>query len=371
MRISDSMIRERVLFNMNAARTKVQVAQTRIATGKRVLKPSDDPIAISKSTNLRALLRDNEQYQRNIDDALGWVETSELGVSAMIEVITEMKEIAVEGASDTKDASERANLAAQVETLIERLVDSANTTYDGRFVFAGTHTLTTPYALSYSVSDEAVIFTGGEWLEIDNAKIVTGSVEVTDGGSTTFVEGIDFEIDYENGQIRRLTGSSMSPGVSYVMSYDTQTTARVELMVPDTQGRLNREIAEGVYEPVNVGGEALLNSNVDILSLLVGVKTALLRDDGAAVGQAIDQIDSAVDQVASSLGLIGAMQRGFDLAQARLDTENTNLKSLISSLEDADLPEAMVNYQAEQTAYEAALSASAMLLNTSLLDFVR
>lgn len=371
MRITDSMIRERILYNMNSALTKVQVAQTQIATGKRVLKPSDDPIAIAKSTNLRALLRDNEQYQRNIDDALGWLETTELAVSSMLEVITEIKEIAVDGASDTKDASERATLAAQVDTLIERLIDSANTIYDGRFVFAGTYTLTTPYSLQYSVSGEAVVFTDGQWLELGNARIVSGSVTVTDGGATTFVEGTDYEIDYDSGRIRRLAGGSMNPGVGYVISYDTETTSQVELMVPDTQGDLNREIAEGVYEPVNVGGEEVLNSSVDIFSLFIDVKNSLFRNDGTAVNQALDKIDSAVNQVSSSLGMIGATRRGFDLARAKLDTENTNFKALISSLEDIDLAEVMVRFEAERTAYEAALAASATMLNTSLLDFLR
>jgi flagellar hook-associated protein 3 FlgL len=371
MRITDSMIRERILYNMNSARSEVQMAQTQIATGKRVLRPSDDPIAVAKSTNLRALLRDNEQYQRNIDGALGWLETTELAVNNMIEIITEFKEIGVEGASDTEDASERATLAAQVETLIERLIDSANVTYDGRFVFAGTYTLTRPYSLQHSVSGEAVVFTDGQWLELGNPRIVSGSATVTDGGATTFVEGTDYEIDYEAGRIRRLPGGSMNPGTGYVISYDTETTTQVELMVPDTQGNLNREIAEGVYEPVNVGGEEVLNSGVDIFSLLIDVKNSLFRNDGVAVNQALDEIDAAINQISSSLGMIGATRRGFDLAQAKLDTENTNFKALISSLEDADLAEVIVRFQADQTAYEAALAASGTILNTSLLDFLR
>lgn len=371
MRISDSMIKERILFSMNAARGKVQVAQTQIATGKRVLKPSDDPIAISKSMKVRALLRDNEQYQRNIDDALAWIESTEAALSSMVEVITELKEIAVDGASDSKDASERANLAAQVETLIERLVDLANVTYDGRFVFAGTYTLTIPYGLEYAVSDENVVFTDGQWLDLASPRIVHGSVTVSDGGATTFVEGTDYEIDYESGHIRRLTGGSMSPGVAYFISYDTETVCGVELLVPDTDGKLNREIAEGVYEPVNVGGQEVLSSNVDVFSLLIDVKNLLLRNDGAAVNRALDEIDSAIEQTSSSLGMIGATRRGFDLAGARLDTENTNFRALISSLEDVDLAEVMVNFQAEQTAYEAALAASATMLTTSLLDFLR
>lgn len=370
MRITDAMIRERILCNMNASLSKVQIAQTQIATGKRVLKPSDDPMAISRSTKVKALLRDNEQFQKNIDDAFAWIESSELAVTQMVEVLTELKELAVDGSSDSNGAPERAALALQANILLERLVDLANTTFDGRFMFAGTYTLTSPYSISNSVVDENVVFTADEWLDLDNARIVEGSVTVSEG-PVTLVEGTDYEIDYETGAVRRLAGGGMVPGTTYQISYDTESTAAVELTVPATGGAINREIAQGVYEPINIGGQEILNSGVDIFSLLADVKNSLFRNDGEAVSQAIADIDSALDQASGTLAKIGAMHNGFDLAQAKLDTENTNLKALISSLEDADLAEVLVNFQAEQTAYEAALVASAAILNTSLLDFLR
>jgi flagellar hook-associated protein 3 FlgL len=370
MRITDAMIRERILCNMNASLNKVQIAQTQIATGKRVLKPSDDPMAISRSTKIKALLRDNEQFQKNISSAFAWIESSEHAVSQMVEVLTELKELAVDGASDTNGAPERAALALQANTLLERLVDLVNTTFDGRFIFAGTHTLTSPYSISSSVVDEGVVFTADEWLDLGNARIVEGSVTLS-GGTVTFVEGTDYEIDYETGAVRRLAAGAMVPGTAYQISYDTESIAAVDLTVPATGGAINREIAQGVYEPINVGGEEILNSRVDIFSLMADVKNSLFRNDGEAVSQAIADIDSALDQASGTLAKIGAARNGFDLAQAKLDTENTNLKALISSLEDADLAEVLVNFRAEQTAYEAALAASATIMNTSLLNFLR
>jgi flagellar hook-associated protein 3 FlgL len=370
MRITDAMIRERILCNMNASLTKVRIAQTQIATGKRVLKPSDDPMAISRSTKVKALLRDNEQFQKNIDDALAWIESSELAVTQMNEVLTELKELAVDGASDTNGASERAALALHVNTLLERLVDLANTTFDGRFMFAGTHTLTSPYSANNSITGEPLTLPTEEWFNLANARIVDGSVTVSASG-VTFIEGTDYEIDYETGAIRRLAGGSMVAGTTYQVSYETESVSTVELMVPTTEGALNREIAQGVYEPINIGGEEILNSQIDIFSLLVDVKNSLFRNDGEAVGLALADIDSALDQTVGTLAKIGAMRNGFDLAQAKLDTENTNLKALVSDLEDSDLAEALVNFQAEQTAYEAALAASATIMNTSLLNFLR
>jgi flagellar hook-associated protein 3 FlgL len=65
MRVTSKMLSEKVLYNIQSALARMQLAQTQVATGKRVLKPSDDAIAVSKSLKVKDLLIDNEQYRRS------------------------------------------------------------------------------------------------------------------------------------------------------------------------------------------------------------------------------------------------------------------------------------------------------------------
>jgi flagellar hook-associated protein 3 FlgL len=371
MRVTSGMVRQGIITNMNSALARLQLAQTQIATGKRVFRPSDDPAGIAKSVNIKALLRDAGQFKKNIDDGLSWLETSEAAVNDMSEIITELKEIVVQGASDNLGADERAALGEQVEMLIQGLLDSTNTKYGPKYVFAGTYTLTQPYSASQDVTGEAFSLSASGWTDLVNPRLESGSVVVRGPASEVYVEGVDYEIDYGQGRIRSLSGGGMAEGVTYTIDYTTETVAQVVLNVPDTGGEISREVAQGVRERVNQGGEEILNSSVDVFSLLVRAKNALFRNDSNAVRGCFDEVDSALDQVTSSLGKIGATIKGFNLASGRLESETVNLKALVSGIEDADLAEVMVNLQAEQYAYEAALGAASSILNTSLVNFLK
>ena len=370
MRVTASMVRQRILYNMGSALEMLQIKQTQLASGKRLMQPSDDPVAIAKSLNVRALLRDNEQFMRNIDDAFGWMSSSEAAIQDMVSVITDLKEVAIAGANDTMGIDERITLAEQVESLIERLINVANSRYGDRYVFAGTHTLTSPYSAVYSVPSETFTFADDNWLDLGHSAIESGSVVVSDGMGLVYTEGVDYDIDYTTGRIRRIPTGTMGIGLNYTVSYDSQNTTEVVLNVPDTTGLVNREIAQGVYEAINIGGEYILNSGTDVFAVLIDIRDMLFRNDGAGVGAMLDDVESALDQISSSLGKTGAVTKTFTLAEARLQTENTNLQAMISKMEDADIAELAVSLQTKQATYEAALASAAQIMNTTLLNFI-
>jgi flagellin-like hook-associated protein FlgL len=221
------------------------------------------------------------------------------------------------------------------------------------------------------VDAEGFSFVDDEWLDLGNTRLESGSVTVSDGVGGVFTEGVDYEIDYAAGRIRRLASGAMSIGAAYTVSYTSENVASVSLDAPDTTGLVNREIAQGIYESINLGGEEVLNSGTDIFGLLMEVRDALYRNDGASVAGKLDAIDAAVDQVNTSLGKMGALQRSFALTRGRLETENTNLQALISGLEDADMAEVVMKLQIKQMAYEAALASAASIMNTNLLNYLR
>jgi flagellar hook-associated protein 3 FlgL len=365
------MVRSRILHNMSSTLDVLQVTQTQLATGKRIQKPSDDPVAMARVLNLRTVLRDNDRFMENIDDGSAWMTATEAAVNDMTALLAELKEGAVAGANDTMGESERAAIAQEVENLLESFIDLANTRYDDRFVFAGTHTLTRPYSSTRSVTAEGFTFVDDGWQDLANTRLESGSVVVSDGLGTTYTEGVDYEIDYADGRIRRLPAGSMATGVACTVSYTSENITSVNLDAPDTSGLVRREIAPGVFETINLGGEDVLNSGVDIFGLLMDVRDALYRNDGASVSASLDTIEGALDQVNTALGKMGALQRSFELTRGRLETENTNLQALVSELEDADMAEVAMKLQNKQTAYEAALATAASIMNTSILNYLK
>jgi flagellin-like hook-associated protein FlgL len=220
------------------------------------------------------------------------------------------------------------------------------------------------------VTGETVGLADLEFIDLAHAAVAAGSVAVTGSMGEVYAEGVDYEIDYAVGRIRRLAGGAMGSGDTYYVAYQTEGVTSVSLDVPGTDGDLVREIAPGLHEKINTGGEEIFASRVDVFDLLIRVKNDLLRDNGTGVNESLDEIDAAVDHVASVLSDHGMKTNAFGLAQSRLESEMVNIEALISGYEGADMAEVIVRFQTEQLAYESALAAASQIMNTSLINFI-
>lgn len=84
-----------------------------------------------------------------------------------------------------------------------------------------------------------------------------------------------------------------------------------------------------------------------------------------------DDLDAVSSKVIQSLGDVGARSARIDATKANVDSERLDLTARISENEDVDLPATIMNLQSQQVGYQSALGASAKLLQTSLLDYLR
>jgi len=88
-------------------------------------------------------------------------------------------------------------------------------------------------------------------------------------------------------------------------------------------------------------------------------------------GAEFDELDAAMSKVLQALGDVGARGARVQTTKAAVEASRLDLSSRISESEDVDLPEAIMNLQAQQVAYQAALGAAAKIQQTSLVDFLR
>jgi flagellar hook-associated protein 3 FlgL len=84
-----------------------------------------------------------------------------------------------------------------------------------------------------------------------------------------------------------------------------------------------------------------------------------------------DDLDAASSTVLQALGDIGARAARVDATRQNVDSQRLDLTARISENEDVDLPATIMNLQSQQVAYQSALGASAKILQTSLLDYLR
>lgn len=145
MRVTQKMLNNNMLHSLSNNLSKMEKIQRQLATGKMISKPSDDPVGLSYSMRFRSELTANDQYQRNLDSAVSWVDYSETTIGQAAQVIQRARELAVQGANGPNPQDALNSIAAEIDQLQEQLREIANSRFNGKFVFNGQKTDQAPY----------------------------------------------------------------------------------------------------------------------------------------------------------------------------------------------------------------------------------
>ncbi len=146
-RITNQMVSRSVLSDLNEVSRKLSKTQQRMSSGKQITRPSDDPYGTSRALTLRSDVAATQQYQRNVNEAIGWQNITDAALSKINDAVQRARELTIQGASDSAGQAARNSAAAEIDQLIEAVKGEANASYGGRYVFSGTATNTKPYAV--------------------------------------------------------------------------------------------------------------------------------------------------------------------------------------------------------------------------------
>ncbi len=148
MRITNNMLSRIFLLNLEKNATRLIQTQERLSTGRRINRPSDDPIGTSKALNLRFLEKQNLQYQKNIEDASSWLNFNDSALGDLQTALIRAKGIAIQGSDSTLNDEDRKALAQEVNQILEHILSMANSKFKGKYIFGGTETTTPPYTVT-------------------------------------------------------------------------------------------------------------------------------------------------------------------------------------------------------------------------------
>jgi flagellar hook-associated protein 3 FlgL len=146
-RITTGMVQRSVLADLNSISMKLARTQQKASSGKEITRPSDNPFGTAQAMGLRQAMSANEKYQASIDDATGWMDTTESSLSSMNDYLSRAHTLIIQGTSDTTDQTSRDSIASEIDQIIQGLKDSANASYAGSYLMSGTATGVAPYAL--------------------------------------------------------------------------------------------------------------------------------------------------------------------------------------------------------------------------------
>jgi flagellin len=144
--------------NMTKASNALQDNFAKLSSGYRITKASDDAAGIGVSTNLRSQINSYKMASRNAQDAVSVIQTTEAALNESAQIITRLRELTVQAASDGLGTTERGYLAKEVNGLTAELGRIAQTTeYNGRNLLSGSQTLQFQIGIRGTSNDKLTI----------------------------------------------------------------------------------------------------------------------------------------------------------------------------------------------------------------------
>ena len=165
MRITNNMMFDSSIRNLNNNLQRLSDAQTKYSTQSKIQVPSDDPVIATRAIKYRDYVADVEQYQKNTSDATSWMQVTDDALQGVADYMTRLKELVVNGANDTNSDASKAAIADEIKEIRKGIIDTMNTSYAGRYVFAGYNTDEPPYklvteTLSDGTTEDKVLYKG-------------------------------------------------------------------------------------------------------------------------------------------------------------------------------------------------------------------
>jgi flagellar hook-associated protein 3 FlgL len=140
------MLSSNSLRNLSESYRRMGQYQDQLSTGKKITKPSDDPVVAMKGMFYRSNLTEVEQYKRNLSELYLWMENSEAGIEQANNGLQRVRELLIQGKNGSLSPEDKQAVAREIEQIKKDLVQVANTQVSGRYIYNGTDVTNPPVA---------------------------------------------------------------------------------------------------------------------------------------------------------------------------------------------------------------------------------
>ncbi|NLR75803.1 flagellar hook-associated protein FlgL [Leeia aquatica] len=187
MRMSSLTMRELSVSNIQQRQLDLMQAQQQLGTGRRVLVPSDDPVAAARSLDVSQALGRTQQFNENGGRANSILALMETQLNGVMHGIQNLRELAVKAGNGGLSDANRKALAAEVEARFREMLNIANTRdADGLYMFSGYQGNVQPFNETASTTPVGTVAYAGD----DGVRRIqiseTREVQVSEAGNTVF-----------------------------------------------------------------------------------------------------------------------------------------------------------------------------------------
>lgn len=396
MRISTVTIYEQSISSINRQQGNFLEVGQQIASGRRVVSPSDDPQAAAQAVRVSQSLAITSQYTDARVSARNALAQEESVLNGISEALTRAKTLIVQAASDTLSDADRVSVADELRGVLETILGQANTTDgNGRYLFGGYLDDQPPFVRDASGS---IVYNGdsnSRKVRIDASRLMP----IADNGETVF-QSIAASAGYLAEADPGNTGSVVFSGPNVVDETDPGFGLRYEITFSVSGGVATYSINGGAAQTyasgqllefgglsINLVGEPAdgdmivvdlaENMNPDLFATLedaLGVLEQPATTDSQKAARrntlttVMRELDNSLDNILTVRASAGARLNELDVVDSVAANRELNYEQTLSDLIDLDYVEAISDYSLRQIGLQAAQQAFVDIKSMSLFD---
>ncbi|MBC7857753.1 MAG: flagellar hook-associated protein FlgL [Burkholderiaceae bacterium] len=419
MRISTKSIYEAGANQMNSLQSQLARTQMQLSTNRRILTPSDDPIASSRALEVTQSRSINTQLVTNRDNAKNFLGQEELALKNTYNLIADVQTLVVNAGNGSLTDDNRESLAVELEGRLNDLMALANTSDGaGGYLFSGFKSTTQPYTSTATgaayagdqgqrqlqVGPSRMLAVSDSGTEVFDSNLTGNGVFATGGattnrGSGVISRGVVTDATLLTGHSYSIDFTGTDDPLNYTLAY-TVTDVTTGLTVPDpavpTAFASGQAIAfdglqfniEGKPKgdeagpPVVAGDQFTVvpSTKEPLFATLKNLLTVIRTPNSSTpAGQANltnglnaahDTLDTAYNNVLSLVTDVGARGKELDYLDSAGSDLDIQFAATLSDLQDLDYYEASSLYAQQQITLQAAQKSFTMMSGLSLFNYI-
>lgn len=334
MRITNRMITSQYTRSLNNLSVELNRLNTQVASGRKFAKSSENTSAAIKAFQIRRDMIKTESYKANIEHAKASLTDTESALFHIEELMKNASDKIIFGLNGTQSQDERKVIATELRNIQDQLLQTLNSTSSDSYYFGGTNTTERPFEII-----------GGELHY--NGHNLNNVV----GNEATF---------------KALEKDSMYIDIGHNVQFDSGTGDVDDSSVFAYSIAGINIVGKGT---TTVAGDTVPNNLYDLLGALATEFESSTYTHGKT-DALFGHFKSSTGSISKTITEIGAKTSYLDFMAERVEDKIFNLQERQLSVEGVDPASAIIQFEAQKFAYNAALQMGAKIIQPTIFDFM-
>lgn len=421
MRITNQILNNNLVNNLNRHQSGMDEVQNQLATGVKMRRPSDEPGLATNQMYFRTRLHELDQFSRNIGDGKGRLDHVDGQLNRVTEIMQRVRELTVQASNGTYQGDTGFELEVaigkEIDQHLRALIEIGNSRdATGQYVFGGNVIEKSPFlavdaetkglkgielqkqivGVQYqgNIGEQLREIERGEYISVNaqgnkvfwatNMSITSG-INLADykaGADSRFkIDGVEIRIsagDTVDDIIDKINNSPIDVKASKLGDDNLSliTTVPHQIWLEDVEGgTVLKDL--GILESNSVDSSNRYSSSAtvtgqSIFDVLIQLKQDLTNKDQDKIsGRDLKDIDLAIENILRHRAETGAKMNRLEEHSKRVDFDKSFMSEMLANNEAIDFPETIMNLKWLESVHSYALSVGSKVIRPTLLDFLR